>query len=635
MVVAEDLLVGVGDSDLVKDVDLKILPGYRYGIVGQNGVGKSTFLKILTGDLLPVHGSIFVDAKASVGYLKQTAVSGSQLSVEDEVKSQMHKLNAAKKELQQAELDSQADPSERNLLALEAAQEGFQNTGGYTVESRVSKVLSGLGFKPKDFSRKCSEFSGGWQMRIALARTLLSDPSLLLLDEPTNHLDSSAKNWLSGYLSAYEGTLMIVSHDENLLDRACNRILEIQSQKLDEYRCGLRQFRKERELRIQQQKAAYERQQEEIQKLEGFIEKFGAKATKASAAESRKKQLSKMDRIEAPTGKRKKPILKIPPPPPNDVYVAHLENATFGWNSEPLIKEGDWRIEKGERWVILGENGAGKSTLMAAMRGSLPLKSGSLYHSDRTVLGVFTQDLAQDLPQDKTALQHVLDTVQVAGGMKDGDGRAALGALGLSGPKALRRIGDLSGGEKARVALALLTLQPANLMLLDEVTNHLDAETVDVLCNALRKWSGSLAVITHDKSFAEKIAPTHVALVKKGGRVETHDGANDDDVGDGSTAATRQVDAHEQKRAREEENKLRKQVMSTPKKITSIEKKVEMLEEKLSLIDEQLAQANSEVELAMKLSEEREGVQNEVDGLYGEWEELEAFLAEHKALLPS
>ncbi|GAB5357864.1 hypothetical protein AAMO2058_000411400 [Amorphochlora amoebiformis] len=632
VVLMKDLLVGVGDSDLVRDVNVELLPGHRYGVIGQNGVGKSTLLKILTGELLPTDGIVRVDPKASVGYLKQTAVSGSTRTVGEEVRSQMNRLNQAKKNLDEAEKSIKHDPSGQNILMFEEAQTAFEQLGGYTVEGRVSRVLAGLGFSQSDHERPCSDFSGGWQMRIALARTLLSDPNLLILDEPTNHLDAGAKRWLAGYLSEFEGTLIVVSHDENLVRSACDRILEIEFQRLHEYRCGLDRYVGEKALRIKQQQAAFERQQEEIDKLEGFITKFGAKATKASAAESKKKQLAKIERIEAPVEHRKKTILKLPNPPPNDLRVASLEGASFGWGDKSLITGCNLNIEKGERWLILGENGAGKSTLMAALRGDLPLKEGNLYHSERTILGVFTQDLAQDLPQDKTAINHVLDTVQVMGSMTDEDGRKALGALGLSGPKALRKIGDLSGGEKARVALALLTLRPSNLMLLDEVTNHLDAGTVTTLCQALRNWKGSLAVITHDRDFARQINPTHVAMVTKSGKVETHDGGlYESDFAfmqeDVETVRETEKTTHEVREIKEEDKKVRRKKMNAPKRISKIETLLEGLDERLASIDEKMAEKASDMEELTRLNAERNAVQGEIDNLYAEWEELEEFLA--------
>mmetsp|Transcript_16542 Transcript_16542/g.24889 ORF Transcript_16542/g.24889 Transcript_16542/m.24889 type:complete len:718 (-) Transcript_16542:316-2469(-) len=632
-----DVLISVGDSDLVRDATIDIMPGHRYGIVGKNGVGKSTLLKVLTGELLPVDGDVIVNEHASVGYLKQTAVSGSSLSVDEEVRTQMHKLNAARDALEAAENEVKANPSELALSSYEAAQQTFEQSGGYSVDSRVAKILSGLGFSEEDQKRPCSDFSGGWQMRIALARTLLSDPSLLLLDEPTNHLDSSAKNWLSGYLSEFEGTLVVVSHDVPLLKQVCDRILEIELKALNEYRCGFDKYQSEKALRLKQQQAAYEKQQLEIKKLEGFITKFGAKATKASAAESRKKQLAKIDRIEMPVEVRKKTILTLPKPPPNDQIVLSLSNGAFGWGNEALIKNCNLMLENGQRWLILGENGAGKSTLLAALRGVLPLKSGELKYSERTELGVFTQDLAQDLPQDKTALEYILQNVKDPS-ISDENVRSALGALGLTGPKALREIKDLSGGEKARVALALLTLTPNNLLLLDEVTNHLDSETVSTLCESLRKWSGTLCVITHDQSFAQKINPTHIATVRKNGTVDWHDGGlyTSDFIFGGNENPDMKPKQSEQEllskeeiiQRKEEDKKLRKKKMGAPKRIQKIESLLEELERKMEEVDNALAENASDMDMLLRLSTDREALQSEIEGLYKEWEELEEFLAE-------
>jgi ATPase subunit of ABC transporter with duplicated ATPase domains len=457
--------------------------------------------------------------------------------VAQEAKSEMTVIENAKERLRIiSEQVEGGDFSDAALEEMGDAQEEFEQAGGYEQEQIVDTVLKGLGFEPEDSDRLCTDFSGGWQMRIALARLLLSRPSLLLLDEPSNHLDSSARDWLGKYVAAYDGSVVLVSHDIGLLDASVNSIAEISGNTLLEYRgCSYTKYLEEKEFRAQSAWAEYERNLEEAARLQAFVDKFGASATKAASAQSRVKMLEKMKRegkLDPPPvavmSKGRAPELVLPPPPkPLGQDLLKIEGASVGHdpNEEPLLTNVDLTIQRGMKLLLRGPNGAGKSTLLKALRGNLPhmLMEGTRTENERLRLGVFTQDLAQELDPKKRAVDLV--TEYARGGddgdvnISDEDARNVMGRLNLGGDKPLRKIGALSGGEKARVALSMFALKASNLLMLDEPSNHLDVGCIDALARALSQWGGkdgAIVVISHDRSFCDEVGFTHVGTVMNG-----------------------------------------------------------------------------------------------------------------------
>mmetsp|Transcript_15623 Transcript_15623/g.21594 ORF Transcript_15623/g.21594 Transcript_15623/m.21594 type:complete len:684 (-) Transcript_15623:306-2357(-) len=529
MLLIRDATITIGNNDLISGVELKMMKGERWAVVGPNGTGKSTLLKAITGEdgAKLTTGTLALHPTARVGYLEQKGVSGSTRTVVAEVQSRMDRLVLATAALEEAEKEMEScdvnDPDclDRAITAITDTQMEFEAAGGYNVEEKVSRILNGLGFKEPDYERLCSDFSGGWQMRIALARLLLSEPELLILDEPTNHLDAAAKRWVANYLSGYEGSVLIVSHDENLLEKATTSVAEVRNKRLELYKSRTyTQWQVEREEREAQKAAAWDKQQTEIAHLQSFVDKFGA-GTKASQAQSRAKQIEKIlaNSVEAPEGiKSIRPSLVLPKPPPCHVEQMIMKNGAFGWGDDTIVSGASFRIEKGFRVVVRGPNGAGKSTMLRAMSGELPLKAGERNEGEGLRLGFFKQDLAQELPMEETGLE----VVQKAG-WEGGNAqltvtevRTVMGSLGLTGEKSIRPIGNLSGGEKARVALACFSLVPHNMLLLDEPSNHLDIETIESLTEALKKFPGAVVVVSHDRKFCEALKPTHVMTVEEG-----------------------------------------------------------------------------------------------------------------------
>lgn len=449
---------------------------YRHSTTILLPVRKSTLLKTLMGELFADDGKIVVGTTQQVGYLQQSAVSGSDRTIFEEAAFAMAAIAAAQTALEHATVLVGEDPSDENLNALTEATETFEAVGGYTQEQEVATVLKGLGFK--DIHRKCSELSGGWQMRVSLARLLLSKPSLLLLDEPSNHLDANARQWLGNYLKNYDdGAMILVTHDVDLLN-SVDHIAEVQSGTLMTYKtCTYQQFLNEKEFRAMAAQNEYLRNKEKADKLQAFVDRFGASATKAASAQSRVKALEKMKAeglLDAPPEAimttRFKPTLRLPPPPRSigEVLMA-LEGAKVGHGDKTLVSNVNLEVKRGMKILLRGPNGVGKSTILHSLRGTLQLQDGARTTNDELRLGVFTQDLAQELDANSRAVDLVTayarqDNINIS----DQEARSVMGMLGLTGNKAIREIKNLSGGEKARVALAMFAMKASNVILFDE-----------------------------------------------------------------------------------------------------------------------------------------------------------------------
>eukprot|EP00884_Botryococcus_braunii_P002776 jgi/Botrbrau1/1249/Bobra.0163s0042.1 len=534
----QGVTVQAGERDLLQEADWQLMPGDKVGLVGANGAGKSTLLRCITGRRGINAGRLLVGQRVQLGYLEQTAVSGSNRTVWEEARSRMLDVLQAEADMQAA--SEAATRGEKGAAAsMQEALDAFEAAGGHEVDKRIANVLNGLGFLQDHWHKPCSEFSGGWQMRIALARLLLGPggqgaslsnarPGLLLLDEPSNHLDAAATAWLGNYLRGCPAGVVIVSHDQALLESACQRVVEIRGRSLHHYVGSYSEFLVQREARQAAAQAAAERQAQEVAHLQSFVDRFGAKATKASQAQSRLKALDKLKQnaVQAPTplasvsapGDARKVRLKLPVPPPCQQEVLTVQNLSVGWEGGPvLLRHVSFMLERGERILLLGPNGAGKSSLLKTLAGELAQREGTVQEGRGVRKAVFSQDLAQDLPLEQAALDYVLEKARALDPLVPLEaGRAVLGALGLVDDTPLRPIGELSGGEKARVALAAFALVPYNLLLLDEASNHLDAGTIQALTDALKDFKGAILAITHNQAFAESLRANRVFRVRDG-----------------------------------------------------------------------------------------------------------------------
>eukprot|EP00903_Cladosiphon_okamuranus_P014012 g13030.t1 len=637
MVVLNQCVVSQGDTELMSGVNLTVMPGDRVGLVGQNGAGKSTLLQCIAGYRSMDEGTCVVKAGARMGYLQQKGVSGSTRTVYEEACSEMDTINNSRAVMDAAEKKMIENPMDQKALdRFLQAQATYEAVGGLTQDRLVAQILGGLGFSAQDQQRLCSTFSGGWQMRIALAKLLLSEPDLLLLDEPTNHLDSAAKTWLGRFLSNYQGTIVTVSHDEALLEGVkLSSVAEVANNRVEVFKgCGYKKFLFEREERMRALKSKYEAEQKEMARLQGFVDRFGAQATKASAAQSRVKMLQKMEANATPMPEGKSNFrakMKLPPPPSCHTKQIELKNASFGWGDAPPTATGvNLKLEKGQTLAILGPNGAGKSTLLKALAGILPLSDGDRNIGEGLKLGVFTQDLAQDLPQDAVALELVLDRVREHDTtVSNEQARTILGSLGLQGPKALRKIGVLSGGEKARVALAIFVMIPYNLLMLDEPSNHLDAETLNSLVDAIKGWKGTVVVVSHNKDFVTRLATTHTAIVE-GGKVKhldrpprakdwEHDADGQGWKGDEpEKKELTPVEKKAQKALRAAADKERKKKLNAPARIAKIEAMVEELDTQINSLSDKMYEEGIDATTVAKIVKDKEAAEARSGMLYAE-----------------
>jgi ATPase subunit of ABC transporter with duplicated ATPase domains len=674
----EGVTVYRGPAEILRNIDWRVEPRTKWALVGANGAGKSTLLKALVGEV-DSHGKIVIGNKEQVGYLQQTAVAGSNGTVFEEASSGMRELNTAKQAMEKAQ-------EVGDLQALERATTRFELIDGYKQEQKVASVLKGLGFT--NFEMRCHELSGGWQMRVAFARLLLSEPTLCLMDEPSNHLDAAAKKWLAKYLATYDGdgAMILVTHDVDLL-KSMDHIAEVVpgAGSLQIYKsCNYNQYLDLKEQRAAAAISQYERNTEKAAKLQAFVDRFGASATKASAAQSRVKMLEKMKRdglLNAPAddiiAQRFKPSLILPDPPRAiGEKLISLQKAGVGYDGEVLVSDVNIDIMKGMKLLIRGPNGAGKSTVMHSLRGSISLIDGDRSTNPDLRLGVFTQDLAQELDPSARAVDLV--TAYARTGL-DGDitvseqeARAAMGRLGLQGEKALRHICDLSGGEKARVALAMFALKASNVYLLDEASNHLDSEwyvieasfrrfccnfmhlsfivfyasvllnnalllhSVEALGEGLGSWghdTGAMVVISHDKSFCDRIDFTHVATVQDGNLILEERGACESDwVIEGLSGQVSAAEADTKVAGVETTTEidpiLRKQAFNAPKRIAKLEQLIGEAEDRAAALEDEMLSNGCDVGKLVDLTKDKEALELKISEYMEEWEQLEALLAQ-------
>ena len=516
-----------GHKLLFDGVSLLITAQDRVGLVGANGTGKTTFLKILAGLESLDYGSASVAKGIDIGYLPQDGLALSGRTVFAECMSVFARLQAMEKELEHltsrmAEVDPTSIEYEKIADRYHQIEHEFRVHDGYAIEAQVGTVLAGLGFHSEDWQRQTEEFSGGWQMRIALAKLLLQKPNLLLLDEPTNHLDLESRNWLEEYLSNYPFAFVLISHDRYFLDVTVNRIVEIWNKKIWTYTGNYDKFLAQKTQRQELLEAAYKNQRERIEQLEVFINRFRYQATKAKQVQSRIKELEKIERIELPE-EEKTIHFSFPQPKPSGRIVTEFVGVAKSYGPKEVFRDVNFMIEKGDRIALVGVNGAGKSTLIKLLAGTEPLTQGEYKLGHNVQFDYFAQDQYKELDQDARMID---DIGRVSPSSRETDLRSLLGCFLFSGDEVFKRIGVLSGGERNRYALLRMLLHPANFLLLDEPTNHLDMRAKDVLLEALSKYTGTVVFVSHDRYFIDKLA-TRVFEIGSG-RVDVYPGNYED-----------------------------------------------------------------------------------------------------------
>jgi ATP-binding cassette, subfamily F, member 3 len=521
-----------GHKLLFENTDWLITPHDRVGLVGANGTGKSTLMKVLAGLDSFDYGSLIVAKGTTAGYLPQDGLSLSGRTVFAECMAVFTELHAMERELETlthriSELDHASAEYAEVADRYHSLEHEFRTRDGYSIEAEVGRVLQGLGFLKEDWERQTDEFSGGWQMRLALAKLLLQKPNLLLLDEPTNHLDLEARNWLEEYLHDYPHALVLISHDRYFLDVTVNKIAEIWNKRFWFYTGNYDKFLAQKTQRNEQLQAAYKNQRDRIEQLEVFINRFRYQATKAKQVQSRIKELEKIERIEIPP-EEKTIHFSFPQPKPSGRIVAEFENvakcyAKADGGEKEVFHDVGFLIERGDRIALVGINGAGKSTLIKLLAGTEKTTRGEFKLGHNVQADYFAQDQYKELDADARMID---DLGNASPASTQTELRSLLGCFLFSEDDVFKKIGVLSGGERGRYALLRLLLHPANFLLLDEPTNHLDLRAKDVLLNALMEYTGTVVFVSHDRYFIDKLA-TRVFEIGDG-RVEVYPGNYED-----------------------------------------------------------------------------------------------------------
>ncbi len=633
MISLDNLTVSYGGWTLFDNISFLINPKDRIGLVGKNGAGKTTLLRIITGEQQPTSGAVTVNGECTIGYLPQTMRVADTTTLVDETAKAFEEVLRLEAEIERLtreiaeRTDYESADYEQLLHRLNDAQDHYHILGGETRDADIEKTLLGLGFKREDFGRATSEFSGGWRMRIELAKLLLRRPSIFLLDEPTNHLDIESIQWLEEYLRNYNGAVLLISHDRAFLDNVTNRTVELSLGKVTDYKVSYSKYVVLRAERRAQQLAAYENQQRMIEKTEEFIEKFRYKPTKSNQVQSRIKQLEKLDRLEVEEEDLATLNIKFPPAPRSGQIVAEIKEAGMSFGTKHVFGGANFTIGKGDRIALVGRNGEGKTTLARMLIGQLTPTEGTVRLGANVNIGYYAQN-QDDLMDGDFTVYDTLDRVAV------GDIRTRLrdilGAFLFRGEDIDKKVKVLSGGERARLAMARMMLEPRNLLVLDEPTNHMDMRSKDILKSAIMKYDGTVVVVSHDREFldgmVDKVYELRDGAVKEylGGiyyflekrKVESLQEIERRDVPAARNAvekpaATTGKLSYEQKKEQE-------------KQVRKLRKAVEMLETELADIERRIADYDAKFAAATEYNEADYKAYNELKARYDhqmhEWE---------------
>ena len=614
--------ISFGIEKILEDVNLTINDGDRIGLLGVNGAGKSTLLNIISGNLLADAGNLYIQKGIEIGYLKQKDVLDLENTIEQEVKSVFKDVYEIGEKLSKIrEKMAEGDNSNETLKEYDRLNALFEAKDGYNIDVKINTVLNGMGFLNYDRNMDVKNLSGGEKNRLGFAKLLLKEPRLLILDEPTNHLDFSALSWLEEYLEEYKGAILVVSHDRYFLDKVVKDICEIEDTKLTRYKGGYSQFIRQKEEREILELKEYEKQQEEIAKLKDFVAKNLAKSASVNGVGTRVKALEKMEILEKPKLLKKKINLKFPYDiePHKQVFWSKELKISVGEeeNKKLLFENIDFEVLKGEKIAVIGLNGVGKSSFIKAILSKIPCE-GKFRWGENTKISYFEQENRQ-LSPEKTILDEVHDRFPLKHELEL---RSLLGSLLFQGEDVFKKIKDLSGGEKARVAFAIIELERPNVLILDEPSNHLDYESKEILDKALMGYTGTLIMVSHDRYLLNRV-PTKIVEMRKN-EFDYYDGGYDYYL-----AHKRQIvsvavkeknsenknNFYRTKEQRAEEAKRRNRINSLEKEIQELEDIKKQLEEEMTLPD-----VISDYKKLGELSEKLKEIEIKTEELYGEWE---------------
>jgi ATP-binding cassette subfamily F protein 3 len=624
-----------GHKLLFENCDWLITPREKTGLVGGNGTGKSTLLKIICGAEPLDYGTISYTKGIKMRYLPQDGLSLSGRSVFNECMTVFADLHEMERELESLHRKlAEEDPSSAEYLAAadraHSIDTEFRNRDGYAIEAQVGTVLDGLGFRKEDWARRTEEFSGGWQMRIALAKLLLEKPNLLLLDEPTNHLDLEARNWLEQYLINYPFGYVLISHDRYFLDTTVNRTVEVWNKRVWFYTGNYEKYLAQKNERQTQLEAAYKNQRDRIEALEAFINRFRAQATKAKQVQSRIKELEKIERIEVPP-QEQTIHFSFPQPKPSGRIVAEFKDVSKSYGPKHVFSGASFVIERGDRIALVGVNGAGKSTLIKLLAGTEPLTSGSYTLGHNVLPDYFAQDQYKELDPERRLLDDLGDAAPRS---TNTELRTLLGCFLFSDDDVFKKIGVLSGGERNRYALARMLLAPSNFLLLDEPTNHLDMRAKDVLLESLREFTGTVVFVSHDRYFIDNLAARVFEI--EDGHVHVYPGNYEDYL-------WRKAGGPEQLAARTPEPAAEPEPAATtsdqkkrvnPMKLKKLQDRTQELEKEVAALEAEIAQHDAEladfksVDETLRLGELVAEKRQRLEMRVAEWEQVSAELEE-------
>ncbi len=634
---------GFAGRVLFSEASLQVNAGDRIGLVGPNGAGKSTLFSLLLGEDTPDEGTISRDKQISLGFLPQESAPVGDETVLEVATAITSELATLRDKLTEAETAGKMDTDD----FLEA-QSRFDELGGYHLEPKAKRILKGLAFRDSDFHRPLKELSGGWVMRAHLARLLVQEPDLLMLDEPTNHLDLESLRWFQNYLLGYPGGILLISHDREFLNQICESIIHLTGSRLHHYQGNYETFLVKKKELEEQQWAAYKNQQREIEKLEDFVRRFRAKASKASQAQSKLKQLQKIERIQPPAQEDATVTFKIPPTKKSGRKVIELKDIHQAYGETKVYEGMNFEAERGDRTVLVGPNGSGKSTLLKLLSGELEFQKGERELGLNVEVGYFAQYRTRMLDSKRSVLEEALDTPERKASEKEV--RTLLGCFLFRGNDAYKSVSVLSGGEKSRLALVKILLNPPNLLLMDEPTTHLDMPSIDALVHALKQFEGTLIFISHDVYFIRQIAErvlhinagklTHYHgnydyyLEKSGadsaraaltsGQPEAVVQPKKDKTESASGGSGRKT--KEQKRLEAQQRQARSQERKAIQtKLDEVETRVSTLEARQTDITKQMddpALYEKDPNAVMTLNRELSEIAEELESLNGKWEKL-------------
>ena len=626
---------------LYKDLSFTVSSKDRVCFAGPNGAGKSTLMKIIAGSMTPDSGNVNRAKYIEVGYLPQDGIKHSGTTLFSEAESAFENALELKKRLEEASsqlgsLDTSSPEYSETLEIYGELQLDLENYDIGKMKPQIEKVLSGLGFKPSDFTRNTEEFSGGWQMRIALAKLLLQKPSILLLDEPTNHLDMDSQLWLESYIQNYQGAVILISHDRAFLDSIVSKTLAFENGKVNEFSGNYSYYIEQSAILREQIQRAYNNQQKDIAKAEQFINRFRSKARRASQAQSRLKQLEKIERIELPQESEKGIKLRFPQPERSGQIVVELINVTRSYGKNVVFRDLDFRIDRGEKIAIIGANGAGKSTFSRILSGADEVDSGARKTGHKVTISHFAQDHAEKLNPSMT----VLETIEeVAGRENAGNLRSLLGCFLFRGDDVFKKVSVLSGGERSRLSLAKILLRPANFLILDEPTNHLDMQSQNVLQEALIAYQGTIVIVSHNRDFLDPITdkvvefysddtpprsyPSNLSDYIEKKREEESIGQNSYDQG----PKQRNPSSSSRKETRKLQGKIRQEKAEKLKplqeNLSLVENEIESIENRKLEIEKSMANPDFfKSKDSMETTKEYKEIHAAIEKLYSDWSSI-------------